>query len=97
MSKIFINLLAFIEKAEDTKIIETKNGYFFYRGLIKENRGRFRIKNKVEYKTGYQYETFICQEDISNFDEFAEDQITDILFNLGFDGKIIDEVKSTLL
>lgn len=110
MEKKFQQLLELIRKEEDTKILKTKNGYFFYRGLDEDNRGKFRIKyrdldendsfkikSKVEYKTGYQYETFICQEDINTFDEFAEEQITNILFSLGFNKMKIEESLNILL
>ena len=52
----FQKIFNYLKEKDDVKIINSKNGYFFYRELDENLRGKFKIHDKIEYKTGYKYE-----------------------------------------
>jgi hypothetical protein len=83
-SNDFQKIFNFLKEKDDVKIINSKNGYFFYRELEENLRGKFKINNKVEYKTGYKYESFISNTDFIDFNERDFDGKVELLFDLGY-------------
>lgn len=57
-----------VEK-HNIKTRKSKNGVFFYTDFDIDNRGKFKINGKVEYKTGYRNEFYISWLDMDNLDD----------------------------